>query len=74
MHFTKLNGKSEDIVFPIKIDLPVAPEPPDPDIPDGFDLYLDYVAFHVFLIPKLHFSSTKKNLAEIFFYLCKNRV
>ncbi len=39
----------DDIVFPLMIDLPVAPEPPDPDpTPDpdtlgGFDLYLDYV-------------------------------
>lgn len=36
----------DDIVFPIKIDPPVDPEPPDPD-PDtlnGFDLYLDYIA------------------------------
>jgi len=40
----------DDIVFPLKIDPPVAPEPPDPDPTpdpdtlDGFDLYLDYVA------------------------------
>jgi len=36
----------DDIVFPLKIDLPVAPEPPDPDpdTTDGFDMYLDYVA------------------------------
>lgn len=35
----------DDIVFPIKIDLPIAPEPPDsPNTTYGFDLYLDYVA------------------------------
>jgi endoglucanase len=35
----------DDIVFPIKIDLPIAPEPPDNTNTNyGFDLYLDYIA------------------------------
>ncbi len=35
----------DDIVFPLKINPPIGPEPPDdPNTPDGFDLYLDDIA------------------------------
>ena len=35
----------DDIVFPLKSNLPIDPEPPDDsNTTDGFDLYLDYVA------------------------------